>query len=174
MQEIVKNKELQKEMAKGLHDMMLQRLRDIDGLDEVSWWPPSLGVSLIIILAFLLLIISVILYLKKRAWNLSWKGEIFRRLDQMQYNVEQNNARDFAIELSEILRRIAMHKYSREDCASLIGNKWLVWLQKHDPAGFNWPKYGVILTKDVFASRDKNFDISSLVKLILATKNWVK
>ena len=39
MQEIIKNKELQKDLAIHANEMMLSRLKNIDGLDEVSWWP---------------------------------------------------------------------------------------------------------------------------------------
>ena len=47
-----------------------------------------------------------------------------------------------AIELSELLRRIAIARLGRAHVAGLSGESWLTWLQQHDPAGFDWPRFG--------------------------------
>ncbi len=174
MQEITKNKDLQKNLATEARDMMIERLRDIDGLDGVSWWPLAPGVWILIILVLLIIIGNIIFYLKKRAWKLSWKGQIFEELDMMQKTINAENASDFAVKLSEILRRIAMHKYGRADCAALMGERWLTWLQKRDVEGFNWLENGTLLTEEIFAPNSKNLDQDKVIKLIVATKNWVK
>ena len=174
MQEITKNKELQKNLANQINDVMLGKLYDIDGLDAVNWWPLAPGWWIIITVLILLSLIMLKSYLKKRAWKLSWRGQVFEKLDQMQKTVNQENAQEIAITLSQFVRRIAMHKYTRDDCAGLVGQDWLHWLTQHDGNNFDWVKNGRILTEEVFAGKNKKLSINTLNDLINATKNWVR
>ena len=172
-QTITKNKDLQKNIAEEVNEIMLGRLHEIDGLDSVSWWPLAPGWWFIIIALCLFTIFVFRSYLKKRAWRLSWKGQIYSELDQMQQNMNQENSYTNAIKLSAIIKRIAMHKYSREECAGLEGMKWLKWLSKHDK-NFNWEEGGQLLISGVYAPIDRVISINELDRLINATKNWVK
>ena len=51
-------------------------------------------------------------------------------------------AQQLAGELSELLRRIAIARLGRARAAGLSGERWLAWLQEHDPAGFAWTQLG--------------------------------
>ena len=46
------------------------------------------------------------------------------------------------MELSELLRRVAMARLGREACAGLVGEAWLAWLAEQDPKGFDWRTRG--------------------------------
>ena len=173
MQEIIKNKELQKDLAIHANEMMLSRLKNIDGLDEVSWWPLAPIWWILISLSLILLITILVLYIKKRAWRLSWKGQTFEQLDVMQKTMTKDNAHDIAITLSELIKRIAMHESSRESCAKLTGDDWLEWLEKHDKK-FDWKKNGKILIEEIYSPPNKNLSLEVLHSLINATKSWVK
>ena len=39
MEGIINNKDLQKKLENQIHDMMLGKLQDIDGVDSVDWLP---------------------------------------------------------------------------------------------------------------------------------------
>ena len=174
MQEITKNKELHKDIAVQVNEMMLDRLRDIDGLDSVDWWPLAPGWWVIIILLIAYIIVRFVFFLRRRAWMRSWQGKAFCELEQMQKNLNEDNAQQMAIKLSQLIRRIAMHKYSRLECGSLVGKDWLEWLTMRDGNKFNWVKNGTLLTEEVFADSAKTLSISKLNSLINATKNWAR
>jgi len=174
MQDIINNKELQKDLATQVNEMMLGRLRDIDGLDSVNWWPLAPIWWVIISLFVITFITLIVYYLKRRAWRRSWKGKVFMVLEQMQHKLNQENAHDTLIKLANLIRRIAMHKYSRAECRTLIGKDWLKWLKLHDKKKFDWVKNGSILTEEVFAPATKNLRLAKLNTLINATKDWVR
>ncbi len=176
MQEIIKNKDLQKDLAGQVNDIMLGKLYDIDGLDAVDWWPLAPGWWIIITVLAVLSLARLRYYLKKRAWRLSWQGQVFEELDQMQQTINQENAQNIAIKLAQFVRRIAMHKYTRNDCAALVGQDWLRWLTQHDGNNFDWVKNGRILIEEVFASKNRelSININTLNDLINAIKNWLR
>lgn len=78
-------------------------------------------------------------------------------------------------ELGELAKRIAMQKYSREECATLSGEKWLVWLERHDPKRFDWQTHGKIMIQAVYAPSDvDSTKVSETKQLIHALKEWVR
>lgn len=157
-----------------LHDPinnMLNNLEDIDGLDTISWWPiaPIWWVLIISILTFIIL-----KTIKTRLWDNSWKRETIFHLKQMKKSLNSENGLSIAIELSETLKRVAIHKFSRQECAALEGDNWIKLLEKYDRKKFNWQKYDKILTKDIYGPSTTKIAVDDLKKLINATKNWVK
>ena len=145
MEEIINNKKLQKKLANQIHDMMLGKLQDIEGVDSVDWLPLAPG------------------------W---W---ILEGLGEMQKDLSPLSAQNAAIKLSEIIRRLAIYKYSRIECASLEGKTWLRWLKQHDYYKFDWEKHGKLLIESVYAAPNDGNKIvlKELSCLIEATKKWV-
>jgi len=172
MQEITKDKELQKNIAEQVNEMMINRLHDIDGIDSVSWWPLAPIWWIVITILSILLITMLALYIKKQKWKRSWKGQTFQKLDDLQKKLSKDNAHDVAIELAQFIKRIAMHESSRESCAKLTGNDWLVWLSRHDK-NFDWKKNGEILIEEIYSPPSKDLSLDVLDKLINATKKWI-
>ena len=116
----------------------------------------------------------LISYLRRRAYRQTWQYKMLQELCQMQHKLTEFTAQDTAIKLSEIIRRLAMYKSSRIDCAGLVGKVWLQWLGQNDNYKFDWEKYGQILIESSYAPPNKaNISLQELSKLIEATKKWV-
>ena len=170
---IVKNKELQKNLGNQVREMVLDRMEDIEGVDKANWWPLAPGWYFVIIITLLIVIKFIWSYFRFQAYKRTWQYKISEELTQMKKNLSQENAPQIVIKLSEILRRVAMHKYSRAECAGLEGNAWLKWLTQKDETNFNWEQYGQILTTAVYAPLGKEkILIPQLIKLIDQTKKW--
>lgn len=171
---VIKNKELQKNLTNFIQDETLNKLEDIDGIDFVNFFPLAPGWWVIIIIASLIIIKALISFFWWRAFNRSYKGEVYWELVSMQKNLNNITSRGIAIKLSEIIRRLVMYQNSRLECASLKGVEWLKWLREHDKNKFDWEENGRILIGSIYAPPGReNISVKELRKLIEATKKWV-
>lgn len=149
----------------------LPDIRDIHGLDTISWWPPGPGWWLTGLLGILLLVFLV--WFVREMLRPRWQRDANRHLRRLQMQVNLQDTRTTASQLSELLRRIAMARYGREQCAGLSGKDWIDWLTASDPAGFNWQNYSAILNDLPFAPNDIQVDPFDIRLLIRATRQWV-
>jgi hypothetical protein len=76
-------------------------------------------------------------------------------------------------ELSELLRRIAMARFGRRDCAGLSGEAWLDWLSEKDPSGFDWATQGQVLLRLPYAPEGDAEDAKAVRVLIDAALRLV-
>lgn len=149
-------------------------LKDIEGIDPVSFWPLGLG-WWIVIGFFLILILSVLwIYARKRAFRRSWKYDALSAICSIERELTAENTRDSLVQLSEFLRRIAVARYSRKECAGLMGDAWLEWLSKKDPSGFDWRAKGKALIDAPYAPSDRSLSLQTVKEYIRAIKGWVK
>ncbi len=125
---------------------ILSQLRDIRGLDPVSWWPPAAGWWLV---AGAVLLLLVLAWRYRASLRLrippipvlrigNWRWDAGRQLRDLRQRAAAQDAKQTAVELSELLRRVAMARLGRESCAGLVGESWLAWLAERDPKGFDW------------------------------------
>ena len=154
---------------------MLARLHDIQGLDEISWWPLASGwwllAALVIVLLFALL--SLLRNLLRYPAG-SWHRQAWQQLRTLKHQANQMPAQQLASELSELLRRIAIARLGRTRAAGLSGKHWLAWLQQHDPAGFDWTLHGQPLLTLPYAPPDNGQNSArQLLPLIDAAFAWV-
>ena len=171
MEDIIRNQKLQKDLGDGVQDMVLSRLQDIEGLDSASWWPLAPGWWFILIIIGLI----IVFYLRHRAYKHTWQYKTSQELEQMRKSLNSEVAPEIIIRLSEILRRIAIHKYSRAECAGLEGDSWLEWLTQKDKSKFNWGRHGRLLTRTAYAPVGKEeISLQELSRLIDATREWIK
>ncbi len=152
----------------------VDQLRDIRGLDPVSWFPPAVGWWLIAV-AVTVLILALLWWRDQRQrYPLgSWQKDAQRRLRALRRRLEEWDSKTVAGELSELLRRIAMARHGREACAGLTGDEWLVWLQARDPSGFDWNDRGRLLLELPYAPTGSPEQNDALGHLIDATQRWV-
>ncbi len=158
-------------MEQAQAQQLLSQLRDINGLDQISWWPLALGWW--IVLGIIVSIwVGVLFYRRYRAKKeASWQAQIkslFFELRAMKSTKEKATA------LSALLRRLAIHKYGREFCAGLEGDEWLRWLTQHDPKEFDWIMKGKILIKAPYMPESTQDDQLDFEPLIKAAEKWVK
>ncbi len=83
------------------------------------------------------------------------------------------NMKAKAAALSEAMRKLAIRRFGRAQCAGREGQAWLDWLTKHDPAGFGWDKEAVILIKAPYMPEQKVQRPANWDALLDAAENWV-
>ena len=138
---------------------ILSQLRDIRGLDPVSWWPPALGWWL---LAGAVLLLLYLAWRYRASLRLrippipvlrigNWRWDAGRQLRDLRQRAAAQDPKLTALELSELLRRVAMARLGREACAGLVGEAWLAWLAEWDPKGFDWRTRGRLLLDAPYA-----------------------
>ena len=149
-------------------------LRDIHGLDAVSWLPLAAGWWYL-----LGLVIAVLLLAGVRNWLiyhgpwLGWRGDARRQLRQLKKALAKGEPREIAGQLSELLRRIAMARSGRREAAGITGDAWLLWIEEHDDSGFDWRTRGKILLVAPYMPPAMAVQKGELAKLIRAALHWV-
>lgn len=152
----------------------LAQLKDIDGLDAISWWPPAIGWWVVIGLFVLIIVGLVFWYRRRRTFLTSWQRNTLSQLSTLENTLTEANSLAMAIEISELIRRIVIEKYSRNECAGLEGEEWLSWLKKHDPKQFGWKTKAKWLTDVPYAPTNTLVPNEEIVQVINAIRRWVK
>jgi len=152
----------------------LERLHDIEGLDPISFWPLSPTTWICFFAALFILIFVVYVIIRILSFRRSWKNDTMKKLASLEKNLSDTTAKETAIVLSEYLRRIALKRFSRRECAGLVGDDWLGWLAAHDPKGFDWKEKGSFLIDAPYAPAEILLSTSQMKDLIQAIRNWVR
>jgi len=155
-------------------DDLLSRLYDIKGLDRISWWPLAPGWWALLAMAALALIVGGVVYRRRLAYARSWKGDASRAFAALDAQLAQGDVQKAGAALSGLMRRVAMKRYSREECAGLQGQDWLHWLTAKDPAGFNWAEHGQLLVEAPYAPPGHHATAEPFKALIAAARGWIK
>ncbi len=153
---------------------LLANLRDIQGLDTPPWWYMDISWGLWLLLSLGVLGISVWRYYQKQQLKNDWQSNAEQQLQQLQRNLPRLSDKETVSQLSELLRRIAMARFGREECAGLWGDKWLEWLTRHDPHRFDWNKQGQILLNVPYQERDGTMQRKHFLLLLNAVRAWIK
>lgn len=152
---------------------LMEKLHDIEGIDVISLWPLAIGwwISLV---CGMLMVGGLIWYLIHRLKYLrSWKRDAFKKLANLEKDLTTTTSKETIASLSEYLRRIAMHRFPRKECAGLAGESWLKWLKDHDPKQFDWAAKGKLLIEVPYAPVHKDLSLIEIKELIQAVRNWV-
>lgn len=104
-------------------------LRDIHLPDPISWWPPAPGWWLLL---GLLLVLVALSFLFSHLWR---RGRLRREaravLEQIQNRyAQQGDGQQLAVDLSVLLRRIAISRYPQAEVAGLTDAEWLGFLDQ--------------------------------------------
>lgn len=151
----------------------LEKLHDIEGLDPISFWPLTLASWLLIFTGIFLLGVILYLIICRIAFKRSWKNDTLSRLSLLEKNLTDANVKESVIALSEFLRRIALKKFSRKECAGLTGEAWLEWLTVRDPKKFDWRSKGALLITVPYAPENMPLPAKEVKELVQAVRSWV-
>lgn len=151
----------------------LEELHDIDGLDPVGVWPLAPASWVLLIGGGVVLCAVAYFAWRRLAFKRSWKNDTFQKLARLEANLSGNTAKETVVCLSEYLRRIALKRFSRKECAGLMGEAWLQWLTVHDPKNFDWLTQGSLLIEVPYAPANADLPLDQIRNLIQATKEWV-
>ena len=149
-------------------------LRDIHGLDSVSWLPLAAGWWYLLGLVVTALLLAGIRYwlIYNGPW-VGWRGDARRQLRSLKKALAKGDPREIADQLSELLRRIAMARSGRREAAGITGDAWLLWIEEHDDSGFDWQTRGQILLVAPYMPPAMAVQKDELAKLIRAAMRWV-
>jgi cbb3-type cytochrome oxidase subunit 3 len=142
----------------------LSQLHDIHLPAPVSWWPLAIGWWLLLLLIIILVALGYWFY--RRHQRQQWRREALAELRQLQQ--QQLAAKALVVELSKLLRRVAITRFPRAEVASLTGDKWLSFLdQQMKQPGFV-EQGRVLITAPYSASVD--VDLGELTALC---ERWI-
>jgi len=110
---------------------LFSQLHDIESLDAISFWPLAIGWYFLIALVAILLCVTFALAFYGIAYKRSWQNSAFQQLSTWEKNLSEANSKETVAALSAFLRRIALERCPRAECAGLAGKSWLKWLQKN-------------------------------------------
>jgi len=152
---------------------LMQQLHDIEGLDAMSPWPLAIGWWICIACGLVVLGAAIWLLKRRLDYLRSWKRDTFKRLDRLEQNLSPSTSGETIAFLSEYIRRIAMRRFPRKECAGLVGDAWLTWLKAHDPKQFDWAEKGKLLLEIPYAPAYKDLPLQQIKELIQAVRYWV-
>jgi uncharacterized protein YfaT (DUF1175 family) len=152
---------------------LMQELNDIEGLDAISAWPLAVGWWVLIACATLALGGGIWLLKRRLDYLRSWKRDTIKRLEGLEQNLSSSSSGETVAFLSEYLRRIAVRRFPRKECAGLVGDAWLKWLKEHDPKQFDWTEKGKLLIEIPYAPARRDLPLQQVKELIQAVRHWV-
>lgn len=107
----------------------LQQLKDIHSPAPIPFWPLAPGWYILIGIFLVLCLLGVYLLYEYRNKHLAKKLAL-KRLQHLRNKALQQPDKKIITELSVLVRRAALIKYSRHEIAGLQGNAWLKFLDK--------------------------------------------
>ncbi|MEN8142961.1 MAG: DUF4381 domain-containing protein [Thermodesulfobacteriota bacterium] len=107
----------------------LTQLRDIHLPEPVSWWPPAPGWWLMALVAVVLLVVggrALLKYIRRNRYRRVALAELRR----LRGKKTKYTAQELLERLASLLRRVAIQSCGRQQVASLVGERWLRFLDE--------------------------------------------
>lgn len=147
----------------------LTQLKDIHLPSPISWWPLAPVWYLLITFSIFSLIIFIY-YLHKKYTHTLAKKQALILLKQYQKNYETNpHVPLTSAQISELLRRVALAYYPREQVASLYGEEWVTFLNQ-TAKGVDFYSLKSLLLEAPFKAEE----VMNLKPLFDAAQLWIK
>jgi len=144
-------------------------LKDIHLPEAIGWWPPAIGLWLVVV--FVLLLIGFGYWLYKRLTQKTAIKTATSLLTELKLNTSQDGLQKLQ-QLSTLMRRVAISIVPRQDVASLTGQKWMAFLdQKLDGKPFQ-AGIGQLLAQAPY--RQQSPSDAEILQLISLCEDWLK
>ena len=154
----------------------LSDLRDIVEPQTVGIWPPAPGAWLLIGLALVWMASLIILSIRRRRGN-AYRRAGLAELSEIQGRLATPDKRsDALLELSRLVRRVALAAFPRDLVASLSGDAWLAFLDKTmKRRGFSQGP-GQLLARIPYGSKSDLEDMGEeeIKALITTVARWIR
>lgn len=158
----------------GLTQNTLEQLRPIHLPDPIGYWPIALGWQLLFILSILLLLSG--LYVGWRYYHRGLaKREALRLLlaCEQAHRLDPNTQRSCAT-IVDLLKRVALVYYPREQVADLYGDAWFDFLQKTSKKlDFSLARQGILIGPYLSTAQADAHSIDVFACIPLA-RQWIK
>lgn len=152
---------------------LIEQLHDIEEIDPIAVFPLALGWWFLILCGSVVFLLIIWLIKWRVDYLKSWKKDALTKLTLLEKKLSPSTSAETIVTLSEYLRRIVLRRFPREECAGLVGDAWLQWLEKQDPKQFAWRDKGKILIDTPYAPRHIELPLEQVQELIQATRYWV-
>ena len=146
----------------------LAALRDIHAPDAPGFWPPAPG-WIVVACAVTAAGVAAAVFVVRR-----WRAQRFRREALAALRALRSRHRagvpegEIAMELSTLVRRVALARRPREEVAALTGERWITWLETTLP-GIGACARSALL--DAPYARRCQFDVA---RALAACEHWVR
>lgn len=108
----------------------LVQLRDIHLPEPINWWPLAPGWYGVMVIFILIAIVLIRIIDRKKEQAKPKKQALELLKSYRQHYEKERNAQLASARISELLRRVALVYYPREQVASLHGEDWLEFLNQ--------------------------------------------
>lgn len=145
----------------------LSNLNDIVLAPAPSWWPPALGWY-----ALIIVLLTGLIWSAYRLW-LDFRCNRYRRAAMAELEAIEAEPGNLVCEhLAVLLKRTALHTFSREQVAALSGDSWRAFLDQHCEARPFSGEAGELLNKMAYQASERNsIDLQPLIEGI---RTWIK
>ncbi len=145
-------------------------LRDIHMPDSVLWWPLAPGWWALLLLIIISIVFIIIFVRRRQIHRTSAVVLAKQELERIENKFNSNQDKSILVkEISELIRRVSISLFKRDDSASLIGQDWLLFLDKlNDDKSFS-NGIGRILIEAPYQAK-VDYDVAELLKL---TSSWI-
>lgn len=149
-------------------DDPLAALRDIHAPGPPEFWPPAPGWIAVACLAVAAVVAATIIAVRR------WRAGRVRREALASLRSLRNRHRagapgaEIAMELSTLVRRIALARHPRDEVAGLTGERWIAWLESGLP-GIGAAARTALL--DAPYARGRSFDVP---RALAACEQWIR
>lgn len=147
----------------------LANLADIHLPDPVTNWPPAIGWWLLALLA-IALVIGLIVWLVKRYRKLAFRREALAQLSEIKAQVPDSDPIAIAMELSGLLKQVAITVFGRHHTAGLNGDAWLQFLDEKGKTETFSAGEGRVLGDDIYKP-DVEIDLDKLFQI---SQQWIE
>ncbi len=145
----------------------LVNLNDIVLLPAPTWWPPAPGWY--VLAAGLAMVLAWSVY----RWRVRYRRNRYRRAALAELaEIEAGPDKDAVKGLPALLKRTAMHAYTREQVAALSGDEWQAFLNAQCQARPFTGETGMLLGR--LAYQTAGINSAELQPLIKGIRLWIK
>jgi len=113
----------------------LESLKDIAVPEPVSWMPQTWGWALAAVLLLVVILLLVLRALRRYRAN-AYRRQALVELNGIEPRILDPQTRNDAVgDLAELLKRVALVAWKREEVATLSGAAWIDFLKRHCKVG---------------------------------------
>lgn len=145
-------------------------LRDIHLPPAISWWPPAPGWWLLLLVFWLLIAAAYLVHRHRQQRR--FRRLALSQLEELErHYAEQADTGKLLQGLSRLLRQAARLHFPQKDCAGLVGQPWLTFLdQSLNDKSFS-KGAGQILANGPYQSQDLEIDAAELLSIC---RRWLQ
>lgn len=146
-------------------------LRDIHLPDPISWWPPAPGWWLLALLSIALVALVVFFIRRRRLYRISAIYLAKQELDRIKRDFKTRQDKSVLVkELSELIRRLSISRFKREETAALTGQAWLEFLDQKSNNKLFSNGVGRVLIEAPYQAKP-DYDSAELILLV---SSWIE